>query len=308
MELIFLGTGAGTPSKERNVSALALTLLQEANSIWLFDCGEATQHQLLYTSLKPRKINKIFITHLHGDHVFGLPGFLSSRSFLGGTDPLTIYGPPGIENFVQANLEATQTHLPYPLAIKEIDAQERVLEDDRFFVDCVFLDHGIPSIGYRITEKDRPGELLATKLKSAGIQPGPIYQQIKEQEVVTTPEGQTLYRKDYLGPDKKGKIVTILGDTRYNEKYIEFVKNSDVLVHEATFNAASSERAKNYFHSTTSQAATIAKKANAGKLILNHLSSRYQNDDYPELLREARCVFRSTEIAYDFFQFPIPDK
>lgn len=307
MELIFLGTGAGTPSKERNVSALALTLLQEANSIWLFDCGEATQHQLLYTSLKPRKINKIFITHLHGDHVFGLPGFLSSRSFLGGTSHLTIYGPPGIKNFVQTNLEATQTHLPYPLTIEEINTQQ-VLENDRFTVDCVYLDHGIPSVGYRITEKDRPGELLASKLKTAGIEPGPIYQQIKEQEVVTTPDGEKLYRNDYLGPDKKGKIITILGDTRYNERHIEFVKNSDVLVHEATFNAASSDRAKDYFHSTTAQAAAIAKKANAGKLILNHISSRYQSNDYPELLDEARHIFPNTEIAYDFFQFPIPNK
>lgn len=307
MELTFLGTGAGTPSKERNVSALALTLLQESNSIWLFDCGEATQHQLLYTSVKPRKINKIFITHLHGDHTFGLPGFLSSRSFLGGTEQLTIYGPPGIKTFVQTSLEMTQTHLTYPLTIQEIN-DTRVFEDEQFIVDCMKLDHGIPSIGYRITEKDRPGELLAEKLKTTGIEPGPIYQQIKEQEVVVTPDGQKLHRKDYLGPDKKGRVIAILGDTRYDEKHIEFVKDSDVLVHEATFNQASSERAGSYFHSTTAEAATIAKKANVNKLLLNHISSRYQKDDYPELLNEARQVFRNTQLAYDFFHFPIPNK
>src|SRR5690625_3048048 len=135
MEMTFLGTGAGTPSKERNVSALALSLLQESNSIWLFDCGEATQHQLLYTNIKPRKINKIFITHLHGDHIFGLPGFLSSLSFLGGTERLTIYGPPGIKDFIHSSLTTSETCLTYPLVIREIDSTH-IYEDDWFMVEC----------------------------------------------------------------------------------------------------------------------------------------------------------------------------
>src|SRR5699024_8185800 len=193
MEITFLGTGAGTPSKERNVSALALTLLQEINSIWLFDCGEATQHQLLYTNIKPRKITKIFITHMHGDHIFGLPGFLSSRSFLGGTEKLTIYGPPGIKEFIEAALTFSQTHLSYPLTIHEIESG-RLFEDKHFIVDYSWLEHGIPSIGYRITEKDRPGELLVDKLRGKGIELVPIYQQIKEQSAVTEHEGQTLFQ------------------------------------------------------------------------------------------------------------------
>src|SRR5690625_4222524 len=120
MELIFLGTGAGIPSKQRNVSAVALTLLQELNSIWLFDCGEATQHQILHTTIKPRKINKIFITHLHGDHIFGLPGLLSSRSFQGGESPLTVYGPPGIKQYIETSMEVSQSNVTYPLQIEEI--------------------------------------------------------------------------------------------------------------------------------------------------------------------------------------------
>src|SRR5690625_4562521 len=116
MDIQFLGTGAGLPSKERNVSSIALSLLQEINHIWLFDCGEATQHQILHTSIKPRKINKIFITHLHGDHIFGLPGLLSSRSFQSGEE-LTIYGPAGINEFIQTSLEVSGSHVTYPLQI-----------------------------------------------------------------------------------------------------------------------------------------------------------------------------------------------
>src|SRR5690625_4101469 len=119
MEITFLGTGAGMPSKERNVSAIMLNLLQERNSLWLFDCGEATQHQILQTKIKPRKIEKIFISHLHGDHVFGLPGLLSSRSFQGGEEPLTIYGPTGIKQFIHTCLQISETHLRYNIDVVE---------------------------------------------------------------------------------------------------------------------------------------------------------------------------------------------
>lgn len=305
MEITFLGTGAGTPSKERNVSALALTLLQEINSIWLFDCGEATQHQLLYTNIKPRKITKIFITHMHGDHIFGLPGFLSSRSFLGGTETLTIYGPPGIEDYVNSSLISSQTHLTYPLVIKEVETG-RLIDDEQFIVDCYRLEHGVPSFGYRITEKDRLGELIVEKLRERGIKPGPIYQQIKENPTVVTPDGETLHREHFIGPNKKGRVISVLGDTRYKQEHIAFVKDSDVLVHEATFNDQSAKRAREYFHSTTGQAATIAKEANVGTLLLTHISSRYREEDYPGLLKEARRVFPNTELAHDLFKWTIP--
>lgn len=152
MEITFLGTGAGVPSKERNVSALALSLLQEENHIWLFDCGEATQHQILHTSIKPRKINKIFITHLHGDHIFGLPGFLSSRSFQGGEEELTIYGPKGIKQFVETSIQISQSHLSYPIHYIEIE-DGSVIKEHNFTIHVKQLDHGIPSYGYRIEEK-----------------------------------------------------------------------------------------------------------------------------------------------------------
>lgn len=306
MELIFLGTGAGVPSKERNVSAVILALLQEINSMWLFDCGEATQHQILKTSVKPRKINKIFITHLHGDHIFGLPGLLSSRSFQGGRDLLTIYGPPGIREYVETSLRISGTHLTYPLSIIEI-GEGLVLDDKHFTVHCKKLDHGLPSYGYRITEKDKPGELLVGKLKAKGILPGPIYQQIKENDVITK-NGQKLYRDEFIGPAKKGRIVSIFGDTRFPEQNSAFVEQSDVLVHEATFEKEKASQAQAYFHSTTAQAASLAQAAQINKLILTHISSRYQKTDSTRLINEARAIFPNTVIADDFYRMMIESK
>ena len=157
MEIEFLGTGAGSPSKFRNVSSLVLKLLDENNSVWMFDCGEGTQHQILRTTIRPRKVDKIFITHLHGDHLFGLPGFLSSRSFQTGeeTRPLTIYGPKGIASYVKASMQVTQTRLSYPLKLVELTDEGTVFEDDKFKVECRFLEHRIQCFGYRIEEKPR---------------------------------------------------------------------------------------------------------------------------------------------------------
>ncbi|OZU90035.1 ribonuclease Z [Virgibacillus indicus] len=307
MELIFLGTGAGVPSKQRNVSAIALTLLQEINSIWLFDCGESTQQQILRTSIKPGKINKVFITHMHGDHIFGLPGLLSSRSFQGGSDELTVYGPKGIKEYIETSLKVSGTHLTYPLAIIEIE-DGQIIEDENFTIYIQKLDHGIDSFGYRIVEKDSPGTLLVDKLKEAGIMPGPIYQQIKENPVTTYQDGLIIHREDFIGPDKKGRVITILGDTRSSMQFRTFVKNSDVLVHEATFNHERQALAKQYFHSTTVQAAELAKASNVNRLILTHISSRYQKEDNQDLLREAKEIFSDTELANDYDQFTINKK
>lgn len=305
MELFFLGTGSGVPSKERNVSAIALMLLQEANSVWLFDCGEATQHQILHTSIRPRKINKIFITHMHGDHIFGLPGLLSSRSFQGGTEELVIYGPKGIEDYVQTSLKLSGTHLTYPLSFMEIK-EGMLFEDEQFKVYCKQLEHGIPSYGFRIEEKNKPGELNVDKLQSIGVSPGPVYQQIKQNEVTILPDGQEILRKHFIGPDKQGRHIVILGDTRSTEQNEQFVQNADFLVHEATFDKEKEDLAKDYFHSTTIQAASLAKAGNVKQLVLTHISSRYQNQEIDNLLAEARQVFPKTVLASDFYQIRIP--
>ncbi|MHA6251036.1 ribonuclease Z [Oceanobacillus sp. CAU 1775] len=304
MHLTFLGTGAGVPSKERNVASFALSLLQEENQVWLFDCGEATQHQILYTSIKPRKINKIFITHLHGDHIYGLPGFLSSRSFQGGNDLLTVYGPKGIKKFIETTLSISKTHLNYSIEIVEIEDGFKIIEDN-FTIYVKLLDHGIPSFGYRIEEKNTPGELLVHKLKALGIEPGPIYGQLKNNAFIETDEHGRLYRKDFIGPDKVGKIITVFGDTRYKIEHIDFALNADVLVHEATFNASQSDLAKKYYHSTTKEAASIARDAKVKRLVMTHISSRFQSVDSKALLKEAMEIFPHTSLANDFYTIEI---
>ncbi|MGX2960346.1 ribonuclease Z [Peribacillus sp. JNUCC 23] len=305
MDFVFLGTGAGVPAKARNVSAIALELLEERGVVWLFDCGEATQHQILKTSVKPRRIEKIFITHLHGDHIFGLPGLLSSRSFQGGTDDLTVYGPKGIADYIQTSLSISGTHLKYVLSVVEIE-EGIVFEDDQFTVSALALDHGILSYGYRIVEKDRPGTLLADKLRDEGVAPGPIFKAIKNGENVTLEDGRVLYGTDYLSEPNKGRILTILGDTRTCEQSIQLAENADYLVHEATFSADEGEMAFDYFHSTTAQAAKTAKLAGARHLILTHISARYMGEDIAVLQNEACEIFQNTVIAEDLLQIKIP--
>lgn len=304
MDLLFLGTGAGMPAKARNVSSIALRLLEERKAIWLFDCGEATQHQILYTSIKPRKIEKIFITHMHGDHIYGLPGFLGSRSFQGGDEPLTIYGPAGIKEFVQSALQLSFTHLKYELNVIEID-DGMVFEDEQFLVEAKKLEHGIPSYGYRVTEKDTPGMLQVDKLKEIGVLPGPIYKRLKDGETVHLEDGRIINGADFLGAAKKGRIVAILGDTRMCPQIIELANNADILVHEATFGKEDEQLAYEYFHSSTKQAAASALEANAKKLILTHISARYQDEDKEMFLSEAVSIFENTAAAEDFSCFEV---
>ncbi|MCL6572111.1 MAG: ribonuclease Z [Bacillus sp. (in: Bacteria)] len=307
MDIFFLGTGAGMPAKLRNVTSIALKLLEERGAVWLFDVGEATQHQILHTAIKPRRIEKIFITHLHGDHIYGLPGLLSSRSFQGGESKVTVYGPKGLKEYIHISLSLSQTYLKYSLTVIEID-EGIIFEDEQFTVEARLLEHGIPSYGYRIVEKDRPGTLLADKLIEAGIKPGPIFKKIKSGEIVTLEDGRTIVPSEFLGPEQKGRVVAILGDTRYCENALSLAENADLLVHEATFSKGEEKLAADYFHSTTHQAADIAKLANCKHLCLTHISSRYDRNAWRELVDEAKEIFPNTDIAEDFKEINIPLK
>ncbi|MDR7075171.1 ribonuclease Z [Neobacillus niacini] len=307
MDILFLGTGAGVPAKLRNVTSIALKLLEERGAIWLFDAGEATQHQILHTSIKPRRIEKVFVTHLHGDHIYGIPGLLASRSFQGGESEVIVYGPKGIKEYITISLSVSQTYLKYPLKIIEID-EGIIFEDEQFRVEARLLQHGIPSYGYRIVEKDKPGTLLADKLVEAGVQPGPIFRKIKEGESVTLENGRVIIPEDYLGPDQKGRIVTILGDTRYCDNAISLAKDADLLIHEATFSKGEEQLAFDYFHSTTHQAAEVARRSGSKQLCLTHISSRYDRQEWRELVMEAQEIFTNTDIAEDFKEINIPSK
>ncbi|MDF2721932.1 MAG: ribonuclease [Paenibacillus sp.] len=304
MELYFLGTGAGMPSKERNVTAAALTLYEERGTAWLFDCGEGTQHQMLKSPLKASRLEFIFITHLHGDHIYGLPGLLTSRSNQGGTTPLTLFGPPGLEALLEPVLRLSQAHLSYELAYVEV-AEGVVFADEQFEVICAKLDHRIDSYGYRIVQRDRPGKLDAAKLRALGISPGPLFGQLKRGEAVTMPDGTRIDGAAFIGPPIPGKKIVILGDTRKCGAAVNLAADADVLVHEATFDSTLHELALAYYHSTASDAAETARAAGARVLILTHISSRYQEDQAAVLLEQARELFPSTWLSRDHWTFAI---
>ncbi|KKO55525.1 ribonuclease Z [Paenibacillus sp. DMB20] len=305
MELYFLGTNAGVPSLQRNVTSAALRLLEERSSIWLFDCGEGTQHQILRTPLKLSKLEYIFITHLHGDHIFGLPGLLSTRGAQGATTPVTVYGPKGIKTFIDTSLELSQSRVNYSLEIKE-HSGGLLFEDETFRVEAALLEHRTESYGYRVTEKDRPGSLDLKRLESFGLKPGPIFGKLKRGESVEITGGQLLHPSDVLLSPKKGRVVTVLGDTRPCSNIMPLAKGADLLVHEATFMNDLEDTAFEYYHSTARQAAKAAAEAGVKELLLTHFSSRYKDIEHLQpMLEEARQLFPNTRLAEDFALYPI---
>lgn len=308
MELEFLGTGAGVPSKGRNVSSIALKMLDERNEVWLFDVGEATQHQILKTAIKPRKITKIFISHLHGDHIFGLPGLLSSRANQGGNSPLEIYGPVGIKEYVETSLKVTGGKLGYRIKYIELKNDGEIFNDKTFSVSAGKLKHRITCFGYRVVEKPRTGELLVDKLEQYNIPNGPIFGQLKAGKTVTLDDGTVLNGKDFIGPDKPSKVVTVISDTRYTPKIDELAQDADVLVHESTFSNDEKQLAYNYYHSTATQAAEVAKRRNVKGLILTHISARYTGKGAFVLQKEAQKIFKHTKVANDFDIYEVPFK
>ncbi|ANE47865.1 ribonuclease Z [Paenibacillus swuensis] len=305
MDIYFLGTGAGMPTKERNVTSIALTQYEERGSFWLFDCGEATQHQVLRSPLKLSKLEFIWITHLHGDHIFGLPGLLSSRSNQGGTSPLTIFGPKGIEAYIRTSMQISQSRLNYDMNIVEI-SEGLVYEDEQCTVETALLDHRIDSYGYRIQEKPKPGSLDIAKVKSYGLLPGPQYGLLKNGTDVTLPEGTVIRSSDVVGPPQPGRIIVVLGDTRPCANVLRLAQGADLLVHEATFAQELAALAREFYHSTTSEAAHAAAAAGANQLVLTHISGRYADEGTDLLLEEARRIFPNTQVASDHSSYPIP--
>ncbi|EES8531669.1 ribonuclease BN [Escherichia coli] len=305
MELIFLDTSAGVPTRTRNVTAILLNLQYPTQSgLWLFDCGEGTQHQLLHTAFNPGKLDKIFISHLHGDHLFGLPGLLCSRSMSGIIQPLTIYGPQGIREFVETALRISGSWTDYPLEIVEIGAGE-ILDDGLRKVTAYPLEHPLECYGYRIEEHDKPGALNAQALKAAGVPPGPLFQELKAGKTITLEDGRQINGADYLAAPVPGKALAIFGDTGPCDAALDLAKGVDVMVHEATLDITMEAKANSRGHSSTRQAATLAREAGVGKLIITHVSSRYDDKGCQHLLRECRSIFPATELANDFTVFNV---
>lgn len=307
MELYFLGTVAGRPSRERNVTSIAFTLYEERGTFWLFDCGEGTQHQILRSPLKLSKLEKIFITHLHGDHIYGLPGLLTTRSHEGASIPLTIYGPKGLREFVDNSLKTSHASLEYELIIHEIEAGI-VFEDSLMKVEAAHVDHRIECFGYRIAEQERPGRLFVEKLKEKAIPPGPLYAQLKSGHNIQLPNGEVLEWADYVGQPIPGRVVVIMGDTRDCKASRSLAHQADVLVHEATFAGELKQLAQEYYHSTSAQAAQVAKESGAAVLIITHISSRYVGEAASSLLDEARAIHPQTFMAEDHWVYEIARK
>ena len=309
MELQFLGTGAGQPAKARNVSSLVLKLLNEIDQVWMFDCGEGTQRQILETTIKPRKVRKIFITHLHGDHVLGLPGFLASRSFQASEEQtdLDLYGPVGIRSMVLTTLKLSGTRLPYRIYFHEFDAHSlgKILETDKFTVYAEKLDHTIFCVGYRVVQKDLEGTLDAEKLKAAGLPFGPLFGKVKNGQDVVLEDGTKIIAKDYISEPRKGKVLAILGDTRKCHASVRLALGADILVHESTYGRGDERLARNHGHSTNMQAAQVAKDASAKRLLMNHISARFLARDVRQLEVDARSIFENSKVVWDLEEVEI---
>lgn len=307
VELWFLGTSAGMPVSGRNVTSVALRMPQNRGTFWMFDCGEGSQHQLLRTPIRLSRLEKLFITHLHGDHIFGLPGLLSSRSSIGGTEPLDLYGPPGLREFTETAFRISGTHLNYSLQIHEI-AEGKVFEDETFSVESAILDHRIDSFGYRITESPRAGALNTLMLAEMGVPSGPLYGRLKSGEDITLEDGRVIRSSDVTGNPSPGRIIVVLGDTKPCDGAVLLARGADLLVHEATFAHDLATKAEEYTHSTALQAAETAQAAGVKRLLITHFSSRYKPEDLSGLEAEARSAFLNTDAAIELRPYEIPLK
>ena len=306
MNITFLGTSSGVPTLSRNVSSLALKLSQKAE-VWLFDCGEGTQHQLIKSTIKSSQIRKIFITHMHGDHIYGLPGLLATLGLSGNSKGIEIYGPSNLKNFIYSALKNSYCKISFPLKFFEVEnsaqTNTNLFEDELIEVKCASLKHRLPAYGYRVNEKDKPGEFKLEKAKKLNIPEGPIYGKLHSGEIVELEDGRILNGSDFCGEPRKGESFVYCTDTIFSERAVELSKNVDLLVHESTFSEKDEEMAFEKLHSTTTMAAKTALLSNAKKLVLTHLSPRYTPKSAvkpADLLNEAKKIFPNTFLAKDF--------
>lgn len=307
LQITFLGTSSGVPTRSRNVSSIALRLPQRAE-VWLFDCGEGTQHQILRSDIRASQISRIFVTHMHGDHIYGLMGLLASIGLAGNPTRMDIYGPPKLDDYLKACGRYSQTHFSYPVKVHTVQPG-LVFEDEEFVVTCTPLTHRVPAFGYRIAEKDRPGRFNVEQAAQLGIPSGPLYGRLKRGETITLPDGRVVRGTDLCGETQIGRKFVYCTDTIYCDNAVALAQDADVLVHEATFAHQDAELAYQRLHSTTTMAAQVALGAQVKQLIMTHFSPRYAPGNaigLEELLREAKAIFPNTVMAHDFFTYSIP--
>lgn len=307
VEITFLGTSSGVPTRSRNVSCVALRLFQRAE-VWLFDCGEGTQHQLLRSDLKISQIKRIFISHMHGDHIFGLMGLLASCGLAGTAQSIDIYGPLGLDEYLRSCCKYSYINFTNRVRVHAVQPGV-VFEDDEFTLICTQLKHRVPAFGYCIKEKDRAGRFNADKAAALGIPPGPIYAKLKRGEKITLPDGRLIRGTELCEPPETGRKIAYCTDTVYCDAAVEIARDADVLIHEATFAHQDAELAFDRLHSTSTMAAQVALGAKVKLLFMTHFSPRYAPGNPLEinnLLEEARAIFPNTKLAYDFLTYEVP--
>jgi ribonuclease Z len=310
MELTFLGTSSGTPTRTRNVSALAI---KRANSRdWcLVDCGEGTQHRVLATSLSLQRLRTIFITHVHGDHCYGLPGLLASAALAGRTDALRIVGPRGIAHLIEVIRNVSQLHLSYELELIDVANSDEGIETECFSVYPAPLSHRVPSFGYMFQEHAETPRLEPERLLRDGIPRGPLWGRLLLEGTLTLEDGRVLQAKDYLAAPRRRRTVIVCGDNDRPELLDRLAQGADAIVHEATYTDDLADTARKAGHSTARSIARFAQQILLPNLVLTHFSPRYLDDtsrspSICDIEAEARREFGGRLfIASDFASYRI---
>jgi ribonuclease Z len=300
LTLTFLGTGAATPTLDRNVSGLAV---EREGETLLFECGEGNQRQMMRYGVG-FSFREIFFSHYHADHILGLTGLLRTMGLQDRTAPVTLYGPKGAQRILGAAVSLGIERNKFPVEIVEIKPGDRLARDEYEIV--VFeTEHRADTVGYALVEHIRLGRFDPDRARELRIPEGPLWGQLHKGQTVTLPDGRMIGPAELVGAPRPGRTLVYSGDTRPHLSVVEAARGADLLVHEATFGGDEMERARETGHSTAAEAARVALEAGARRLVLTHISSRYSRDA-SELLAEARAVFPETVIARDGLCVDVP--
>jgi ribonuclease Z len=304
MRVIFLGTAGSVPTPTRSLPAV---LIKRQNDQLMFDCGESVQRQMIKAKVGFHKKTKIFISHMHGDHVLGLPGLLQTMALMDRQKKLEIYGPEGIKQFLECSRETLQFGLTFPVEIHEIYGAGVVCEEKEYIVEAAKSNHVITSLAYAFVEKPRPGRFYPEKARALGVPEGELWSKLQHGDTVKLTTGQVVSPADVMGSPRQGRKIVYTGDTRPFKGFAKFAVNADLVIHDSTLDDTLSEKAEVDGHSTPSQAAQEAKKAKAKKLVLTHISARYP--DARLLMEQAQKFFKNAVVAEDFMELelPLPD-
>jgi len=300
-ELTILGSNSATPAYGRNQTSQLLNINEK---LYLIDCGEGTQLQLLRYKIKPSKIKYIFISHLHGDHYLGLVGLISSMHLNGRTEELIVFGPPELKEIIDVQLKYSDTRLRYPLVFHPTQtlAEEIILENNEVTVKSFPLDHRIPCTGYRFDEKAHLARINVELIDKLSI-PIQFLQAIKRGEDYTSEEGKVYKAAELTYPPRPSRSYAFCSDTIDSGNYHDSIRDVNLLYHEATFLHDMLERSKETYHTTALQAGQIAKKVMAKKLLIGHFSARYKKLE--PLFTESRSIFPNAELAMEGTTFLI---